>query len=177
MYYTDTLISEYTDPTLRTAFRQYFAELGCHVTNWAGLFAGMDDAHREHTWTQRNETGRITAFSAWMNEDARNFAWVRRNESGNVVAFIQFTIMDMGSWFFRAKCGFIREFWVTEPLRRHGHGGELLQKAEEWLGAQECVCILLTTDTAPGFYRRHGYSQYKGIEARNTEPVFAKILK
>ena len=34
MKYTDTLISQYDDAAFQTAFRAYFGELGCRVTNW-----------------------------------------------------------------------------------------------------------------------------------------------
>lgn len=176
MNYTDTLIHEYTDAAFQTAFRTYFGELGCKVTNWDGLFAGMGDMHREYTWTHRDDAGRVTSFTAWMNEDDRDYAFVRKDEKGDVTGFIQFTTMDMGSWFFRAKCGFIREFWVREDLRRQGHGTELLHKAEDWLKAQGCLCILLTTNTAPGFYEKHGYHHEPGIQARNKDKVFVKRL-
>lgn len=176
MIYTDTLINDATDAAFQTAFRQYFGELGCRVTNWDGLFAGMGESHREYTWTHRDNTGRITSFTAWMNEDDRDLAWTRRDEDGKVVGFIQFTTMDMGCWFFRAKCGFIREFWITEELRRQGHGSELLHKAEDRLREQGCCCALLTTDTAPDFYRKHGYVHEKAVEARNKDNVYVKRL-
>ncbi len=176
MTYTDTLINEYTDAAFQTAFRTYFGELGCRVTNWDGLFASMNDQHREYTWSQRDDAGRVTSFTAWMNENDQDYAWTRRDESGAVVGFIQFTTMDMSSWFFKAKCGFIREFWIREDLRHQGHGTELLQKAEDWLKEQGCLCILLTTDTAPDFYEKHGYHHEPGIQARNKDNVFVKRL-
>lgn len=176
MNYTDTLINEYTEPAFQTAFRTYFGELGCRVTNWDGLFAAMGERGRDYTWKHQDENGRVTSFVAGMTASERDYAWTRRDESGNVVGFIQFTTMDMGSWFFRAKCGFIREFWITSELRRQGHGTELLHKAEMWLREQGCLCILLTTDTAPEFYRKHGYSLQKGIQARNKDDVYVKML-
>lgn len=113
MKYTDTLISQYDDAAFQTAFRAYFGELGCRVTNWDGLFAGMGEKGRDATWMRRDESGHVVNFVAWMNADERDYAWVRKDESGAVVGFIQFTTMDMQSWFFTVKCGFIREFWIA----------------------------------------------------------------
>ena len=177
MQYTDRLINTYDDPAFQTAFRRYVGELGVKVTNWAGLFAGMGEKCREYTWTHRDETGRVTSFTAWMNEDDQDHSWVRKDENGEAIGFIQFTTMDMGSWFFRARCGFIREFWIREELRRQGHGSALLRQAEDWLREQGCLCVLLTTDTAPGFYEKQGYTRQTGIEARNKDAVFTKMLK
>ena len=176
MMYTDTLITDFTDAAFQTAFQNYFSELGVQVTNWAGLFAGMGEKQRNYTWTHRDDAGRVTSFAAWMNEDDGDLAYVRRDEKGDVTGFIQFTTVDMGCWFFTAKCGFIREFWVREELRHQGHGSQLLHMAEDWLKQQGCLCTLLTTDTAPDFYRKHGYVREDGIEARNKDAVFLKRL-
>ena len=176
MKYTDILMNDFTDHAFRSAFRTYFDELGCRVTNWDGLFAGMNDKHREYTWSHRDENGRLTSFAAWMNEEDGDFAFVRKDETGEVTGFIQFTTVDMSCWFFRAKCGFIREFWIREDLRRQGHGSELLRLAEEWLRRQGCLCVLLTTSTASGFYEKHGYHHEAGIQARNKDKVFVKRL-
>lgn len=176
MKYTDTLISQYDDAAFQAAFRAYFEELGCRVTNWDGLFAGMGEKGRDATWTHRDESGHVVSFAAWMNADAQDYAWVRRDESGAVVGFIQFTVMDMQSWFFTAKCGFIREFWIAPALRRQGHGTELLKMAEEWLASHSCAYAFLTTSTAPQFYQRHGYTPRREIHARNEDAVYVKAL-
>lgn len=151
MNYTDTLINQYTDLSVQTAMKTYFCELGLNSTNWDGLFQEME-------------------------QDGANFTFIRKNGTGNVSGFIQFTTMNLESWFFSAKCGFIREFWVQEDLRRRGHGTALLHQAEEWLRQQDCLCILLTTDTAPGFYEKHGYYHEPGIRARNKDKVYVKRL-
>lgn len=151
MKYTDTLIRRYDDGAFQAAFREYFAELDCRVTNWDGLFSEM------------SETG-------------QDFTWVRRDERGAVTGFIQFTVMDLESWFFTVKCGFIREFWIAPALRRQGHGTALLRLAEEWLTARQCAYALLTTKTAPQFYRRNGYVPHGEIHAKNQEVVFVKSL-
>lgn len=176
MTYTTQYTMDFTDTAFQQAFRTYFGELGCRVTNWDGLFAAMGETGREYTWTHRDDTGRVTRFVSGVAADERDHALTLRDENGDVVGFIQFTAMHMDSWFFTAKCGFIREFWLRADLRRQGHGTKLLRQAEEWLRAQGCLCVVLTTDTAPEFYRKNGYTQQKGIEARNTEPVFTKML-
>ena len=92
---------------------------------------------------------------------------IRRDERGAVTGFIQFTVMDLESWFFTVKCGFIRELWIAPALRR---------LAEEWLTARQCAYALLTTKTAPQFYRRNGYAPHGEIHAKNQEEVFVKSL-
>ena len=151
MNYTDTLINQYSDPAVQTAMKAYFCELGLNITNWDGLFQEME-------------------------QDGANFTFIRKDETGDVTGFIQFTTMDMSSWFFSAKCGFIREFWIRRDLRCQGYGTALLNQAEEWLRKQGCLCILLTTDTAPDFYKKHGYRHEPGIQARNKDKVYVKRL-
>ena len=176
MNYTDTLTNDFTDAAFRTAFRQYMGEMGCRVTNWEGLFAAMGETGREYTWTHRDDAGRVIRFASGLNADERDHAIVMRDEMGEVAGFIQFTTMDANSWFFTAKCGFVREFWITGDLRRQGHGARLLHLAEEWLKQQGCLCVLLTTGTAPAFYEKHGYTLQKGVQARNQAPVYLKPL-
>ena len=177
MSYTIEHTTNFTDAAFQRAFRTYFGELGCRVTNWEGLFAAMGETGREYTWTHRDGTGRLSRFVSGISAEERDHAFLLRDETGEAAGFIQFTTMHMDSWFFTAKCGFIREFWLRSDLRRQGHGTKLLRKAEEWLRQQDCLCVLLTTVTAQEFYRKNGYTQQNGIEARNTEPVFAKLLK
>lgn len=150
MRHTNTMHHDFADEALQAAFRTYFGELGIRITDWDSLFAEMS-----------------------AGEDA---ILVRKDEAGQVVGFIQFTTLEMSSWFFTAKCGFIREFWLREDLRCQGHGSALLRQAEDDLRAQGCMCALLTTDTAPDFYVKRGYSLHNRIEARNKGAVYAKLL-
>ncbi len=151
MKYTDVLMHDYSDAAFQAAFRAYFEELGHHLENWEGLFQEMMAA-------------------------ADTYTCLRRNEAGEVVGFIQFTPLEMSSWFFSARCGFIREFWIRPDLRCQGHGSDLLRQAEAWFREQGCSYVLLTTDTAPDFYRRQGYSLQQGLKARNKDDVYAKVL-
>lgn len=144
----NTLIVNYNDDAFQTAFRAYGAEIGIHVTNWEGLFAEMNDAVEP--------------------------TYIRRDEAGRVIGFIMFTPMEMKSWFFETKVGFIREFWVDPAYRSRGIGGELLAQVEAWLTARGIRRAVLTTDTAPKFYMRYGYRKDESILAKNNDPVFIK---
>ena len=148
----DILISDFTDPCFMNAFILYFKEWDMQIKDWDGLF-------RE------------------MNESDENRAWLRMDADGQVIGFIQFTPLTMSSWFFEEKWGFIREFWVKKSFRRHGHGAALLALAEQYfrdLGIQKLV---LTTDTAPDYYRARGYEKDDAITARNNDDVFVKQIQ
>ena len=151
MDFTTMLLDDYNDAPFRLAFQTYFAELGYRISNWEGLFQEMA-------------------------KDGDNLTYVLKDQTGEVSGFIQFTTLEMQSWFFTAKCGFVREFWVREDLRGRGHGGRLLRLAEDWLRDQGCGCVLLTTETAPAFYLRRGNALERGIEARNRDNVYLKRL-
>lgn len=146
----DALIRNYQDERFRAAFRKYFAELGITVRDWDGLFAEMNDG--------------------------KNAAFVRTDDSGEVAGFIQFTPIDFTSWFFEEACAFIREFWVAEPFRGRGHGSELLSLAEAEFRTEGLFTVVLTTDTAPGFYEAHGFRRLRAMRAKNNDEVFIKHL-
>lgn len=176
MTYTIQYTTDFADAAFQKAFRSYFGELGCRVTNWEGLFTAMSERGREYTWTHHDAAGRMSRFVSGINADERDHAFLLREETGETAGFIQFTTMHMDSWFFTVKCGFIREFWIREDLRCRGHGTALLCKAEEWLRQQGCLCVLLTTSTAPDFYCKQGYTYQPAIAARNRENVYLKRL-
>ncbi len=153
MKYTDTWLNDFSDTALQTAFRAYYGELGVRVTNWEGLFADMS-----------------------AGEDA---VLVRRNETGKVVGFLMFVASDaVTAWrgFFSTRLGCIEEFWIAPEYRSQGHGSALLHLAEERLVQQGCAYAILTTDTAPDFYCRHGYALQRGIRAKNKADVYLKPL-
>ncbi len=149
--FTDELISDLSDPAFRAAFWQHFTELGISVRDWEGLF-------RE------------------INEEDGNEAWVRTSRGGEAVGFILFTSIPFTSWFFEETCGFIREFWIADAYRGHGHGSSLLSLAEDRLKALGAYTVLLTTDTAERFYLRHGFLKAPGMKAKNEDPVYIKRL-
>ena len=148
MKYTDKLIRDYDDQAFQTAFRAYFEEMGIQVSNWEGLFAGMTDE------------GDPTIL--------------RMDESGRVIGFIQFSRIEMTSWFFEDRYGFIREFWVAPEQRNKGIGAELLAQAEAFFARQGIHKMILTSDTAERFYLKHGYRKEDGIVAKNKAPVYVK---
>lgn len=151
MQYTDQLIRTYDSKPFQEAFRAYFAELGVQVTNWDGLFAQMTD------------DGDPTLL--------------RTDDAGQVIGFIQFTTIHMTSWFFEARPGFVREFWVAPAHRGQGHGTALLAQAEQWFRQQGLGPMILTTDTAEAFYLHRGYRREKDVVARNRAPVYVKALE
>ena len=148
---TDILISDFSDPKFKDAFQIYFAELGIHVNNWDSLFQEM-------------------------NEGGENRAWLRLSEDGDVVGFIQFIPIRFSSWFFEETRGFIREFWIRNEFRSQGHGTALLNLAESYFAEQEINTLILTTDTAPDFYRSRGYEKDEAISAKNKDDVFVKRI-
>ncbi len=147
---SDTIITTYEHPGFQAAFRAYFGELGVTLKDWDGLFAEMT-ASAEPTL-------------------------LRTDETGHVIGFILFAELDMTSWFFTAKCGFIREFWVDEAFRGQGHGTALLAQAEDELRRRGCFAALLTTDTAADFYRHRGWTHEARIQAKNRDDVYTKLL-
>ena len=149
---TDILISDFSDPKFTDAFQIYFSELGIQVKDWDGLF-------RE------------------MNEGGQNRAWLRLSENGDVVGFIQFIPIAFSSWFFDETKGFIREFWIRKEFRGQGHGTALLNLAEAYFADRGIKTLILTTDTAPDFYRSRGYEQDEAITARNKDDVFVKRIR
>lgn len=152
--YTDTLITDFFDREFQNAFRQYFAELGVEVKDWDGLFREMNRG----------------------NEGEQNIAYVRTAADGGVIGFIQFVPIRFISWFIEETRGFIREFWVAEKFRNRGYGSQLLNLAEGYLLERGIYTSILTTDTARGFYERHGYVRAAGCIAKNQDEVFTKRL-
>ena len=147
--YQDSLILNFTHPGFRRAFQAYFGELGCPVQDWEGLFRTM-------------------------NADGRGNRAVLRMAGEEAVGFIQFCPMELEGWFFQKKLGFIREFWVAPEHRSQGHGSALLDLAEGWFLSQGFSGSILTTDTAPEFYEKHGYRRDPGFIAKNHDPVYVK---
>lgn len=144
------LITDFSDTRFQKAFQLYFQELGINVSDWDGLF-------RE------------------MTEDG-NWAWLRLAEDGDVIGFIQFKPIALTNWFFEEKAGFIREFWIAEAHRRQGHGSALLGMAESFFADQGIHQTILTTDSAPAFYEKHGYRKNAHIQAKNHDDVYVKEL-
>lgn len=148
--YKDFVITDFLDIRFQKAFKKYFKELGIEVKDWDGLF---------------NE----------INED-KNTRTIVRMKNDDVVGFIMFQPVVFESWFFEEKCGFIREFWVSNDHRNLGYGSDLLNQVESYFKNQEIYRLILTTDTAEEFYFKHGYKLLKSCKAKNGDDVFVKII-
>lgn len=145
------LIKDFEDRAFQESFRLYFQELGIDVKDWAGLF-------RE------------------MGFDGRGNKAYLCTDGERTVGFLQFCEMELSGWFMTKTLGFIREFWIAPEHRGHGHGSELLGLTERYFSERGVTAVVLTTDTAPGFYEKHGYRHDPGMTARNGGPVYIKHL-
>ena len=138
----------FRDESFRTAFKSYFKELGVTVRDWERLFNEMD------------ASGSF-AFVALCGEET--------------VGFIQLQQISFESSFFEESSGFVREFWINNAYRGKGYGKKLLSLAEEYFRGTVSR-IILTTDTAEGFYLKMGYVKAKGITAKNKDDVYVKMI-
>ena len=153
MNYYDTLMTDLTDASLQRAFHLYYGELGVRVTNWQGLFAEISQSP--------------ACF------------FVRQNQHGEVTGFLLFAVMEAataGKGFFSTRMGCVEEFWIAPTCRKQGHGKALLRLAEKHFAQLGCAYAILTTDTAPQFYEKQGYTLQKGILAKNKAAVYVKPL-
>lgn len=141
-------IQSFMDIKLREAFKTYFKELGVIVRNWEGLFCEMD-------------------------KDG-SFAFILLDED-KTLGFILLQQISFASWFFEEQCGFIREFWINSEYRCRGYGRKLLSYAEDYL-RKSVSRLILTTDTAEEFYLKMGYVKARGINAKNKDEVFVKLI-
>jgi N-acetylglutamate synthase-like GNAT family acetyltransferase len=64
----------------------------------------------------------------------------------------------------------------TNVVRKTGQGRTLLQKAENYFKECGIYKTILTTDTAPTFYKKCGYHQDISYNAKNKDDVFVKYL-
>lgn len=145
------LIRDFKDEAFRECFRLYFGELGINVKDWEGLFREMDADGR--------------GSLAYLSTDGES-----------TLGFIQFCPMECAGWFMEKTLGFIREFWIAPEYRGQGRGSQLLGLAEGYFAGMGVTTVALTTDTAPGFYVKHGYRHDPGFKAKNADPVYIKHL-
>lgn len=148
----DLLISDFTNVDFQKAFKLYFEELGVSVKQWDALFKEM-------------------------NQEGDNIAYIRLSDTNQIVGFIQFKPIMLSNWFFKTNLGFIREFWIAKEYRGIGNGKDLLNLAEMYFKEMGIVKLILTTDTAPIFYEKNGYTKDITITAKNEDYVYVKELK
>ena len=146
------IITDAMNPAFQSAFKLYFEELGVSIRDWSGLF-------RE------------------MSADPDTKILMAMAEHHLVIGFIMVKIDALSNWFFEEKIGFIREFWIDPAFRYQGYGKALLQRAEAYLRENEIFKAILTTDTAPDFYKKCGYEQDASYTAKNKDDVYTKLLK
>lgn len=146
---TYQIITDFHGDEFTQMFKEYFAELGISVRNWDGLFDEISN-------------GKTKAYLCYAD--------------GEAAGFLMFEEIDFESWFFTAECGFIREFWVKKSHRGKGFGTELLRRAEDYFKSEGLSAAILTTETAEGFYLKHGYERRAEITAKNEDTVYTKRL-
>ena len=148
----DLLITDFSEPLFQAMFKKYFAELGINVKDWDGL------------WAKMNAPGET------------NLAYIRLCEN-EPIGFIQFTNIMLEDRFFKEKLGFIREFWVDEKFRKHGHGIELLSLAEKYFSDNGIHRVVLTAEkNEQHFYLKRGYRICEDMEAKNGMAVSVKDI-
>jgi GNAT superfamily N-acetyltransferase len=107
-------------------------------------------------------------------EDGQLFAFFIRNDRQEIVA-------GLSGWTWARACE-IKTLWVHPSLRGQGHGGELLEAAEQEARAHDCKVIMLTSYSfqAPGFYQKHGYEldwQLEDFPPGHKHCVLVKLLE
>ena len=144
------IITDHQNPLFMDAFKLYFKELGINVRNYEALFEEMN-----------SDIGTVT------------FAYVENNQ---LLAFLMCKADILTNWFFEMKFVFIREFWVNDGYRNQGIGSSLLKEVEAHFKSEGIEYLMLTTDTAPSFYMKHGFIQASSIVAKNQDDVYIKRL-
>ena len=148
--FTEMPLSDFSRPGFRRAFECYFAELEVSVDDWDAVYREMAASGAQ--------------------------ALILSSHDGRVAAFLLYAVLPFSSSFFEGNAAFIQEFWVEPSLRGQGLGRRLLHSAEKQFTAQGLSLVLLTSDTAEGFYLRCGYRRATGIRAKNDCPVFMRCL-
>lgn len=145
-------ITDFSNSIFQSAFKQYFQELGIIVSDWEDLFKQM-------------------------NKDKETIAFIRYNNNNDCIGFIQVKPTIFSNDFFEEPYGFIRELWINKKYRLCGHGAALMKLAEEYFYKNGIYKSILTTSTAPEFYKKLDYKISFSCKAKNNDPVYIKQLK
>ena len=91
-------------------------------------------------------------------DDQRGLSVQVRDAAGELVA-------GLSGWTW-GSCAGIELVWVREDQRPSGHGARLLAAVEEEARGRGCAQIVVSSFTfqAPGFYQRHGYTEFGRTE-------------
>ena len=111
------------------------------------------------------KNGSFVSFVAWENG-------VPAGCSGLSVVALPPAYGDLSG-----KKGYITNMYTRKEFRGQGHGTALLNLAEAYFADRGIKTLILTTDTAPDFYRSRGYEQDEAITARNKDDVFVKRIR
>lgn len=81
-----------------------------------------------------------------------------RDDEGEVIAGLIGS--TFGLWLM------VKYLWISEELREHGLGSQILLKAEDAARDRGCKHVFLDTFSfqAPDFYKKHGYTQVFTLE-------------
>ena len=112
-------------------------------------------------------------FPPWTIEERNDACFIVRDATGQTLGGL--LGYSLGTWLH------IKTLWITEAVRRGGHGRALLAAAEnEGCKRGCCVVDLSTFDyQAPGFYRKQGYEELgrlTGVGGGHCVHYFAKRL-
>lgn len=98
----------------------------------------------------------------------------------SIKGFIVYQIdSDKSDWNERTGCGFIREFYVDNSIRRLGVGTRLLKNAEKTIKNLGVTNIYLTAnnkDYVYDFYFKNGYDNENKTNWKNGNEYFSKEL-
>ncbi|MBV9791171.1 MAG: GNAT family N-acetyltransferase [Chloroflexi bacterium] len=105
--------------------------------------------------------------------DARRLAIFVRDEQ-------QIIIAGISGYTWAGMCE-IQFLWVAAELRGQGHGGRLLEAAEQEARDRGCQIVILNSYSfqAPGFYGQRGYSlvgQIDNCPPHHSNSYFKKML-
>jgi ribosomal protein S18 acetylase RimI-like enzyme len=145
-------LSNYDNLSFKKAFCLYFKELGIDLNPGDEIFTVM---------AKDAEKGLETLL---VFEDQA------------ILGFLMYQEDSLSNWFFTERIGFIREFWIREDRRKQGLGTSLLKAVLGDMKDKGIKKVLLTTDTASGFYLKNGFVKDESYSAKNKDPVFSLLL-
>ncbi len=144
-------LNHYEDPNLQKAFRQYYDDLGIvDFKYWDRLFIDME-----------------------KEENLNTFVLLDKDE---IIGFIQCQSIELKDWFFKEHIGFIRELWVKAQVRHQGYGDQLVNHVIEKCTQQGLKKIILTTENANSFYKKHGFIHDASYSASNDDMVMIRMI-
>jgi N-acetylglutamate synthase-like GNAT family acetyltransferase len=94
---------------------------------------------------------------------------------GELIGFINYQIdHNTSDWCERESWGFIREFYITNNMRRKGFGTKLVAHTEKVLYEKGAEHIYLTTDESDEFWSSCGYKKSGKVSDINHSIIYEK---